>query len=327
MNGSPFPLWSPQLWRAYGITLRPYLLFVSGAGGLLGLALVPAPAPAATSLAIFAALFFAYGLGQALTDVFQIDTDRISSPYRPLVRGEISSAQVLGLSAAGLALCGLVLAVHSPATLVLAALSVLGLLTYTPLKRRWWGGPAWNAWIVALLPGLGYLAGARAPLAALASVRIALAAASCFFSYAVFVILGYLKDARADRATGYQTVVVRFGSQPAILCSAGCALAAVVASTALVVPVALAPGRPLPAIAGAGLWAWGLVTLVFGHLQGWRVERDEEAFPAVASSVRGFVALHLGEAALLRPEWTWSGLALLALFELFLRARPERSQI
>jgi 4-hydroxybenzoate polyprenyltransferase len=211
--------------------------------------------------------------------------------------------------------------------MVLAALSVLGLLTYTPFKRRWWGGPAWNSWIVALLPGLGYLAGARAPLAALASGRIALAAASCFFSYAVFVILGYLKDARADRATGYQTVVVRFGSRPAILCSAACALAAAVASTALVAPVSPTLGVSLPALAGAGLWSWGLFTSLLGHLQGWRVERDEEAFPAVASSVRGFVALHLGEAALLRPEWTGASLVLLALFELFLRARPERSQI
>ena len=35
----PFPVTSARFWRAFGVTMRPYLMFVSGASGLVGLAL------------------------------------------------------------------------------------------------------------------------------------------------------------------------------------------------------------------------------------------------------------------------------------------------
>ena len=38
----PFPVRSWRFWRAYGVTMRPYLLFVSGVSGLVGLALADA---------------------------------------------------------------------------------------------------------------------------------------------------------------------------------------------------------------------------------------------------------------------------------------------
>ena len=86
------------------VTLRPYLFFVSGASGLVGLALA-GEVPAAVLAPAFLAFFLSYGLGQALTDVFQTDTDALSSPYRPLVRGEIAGGPVLAVSLSGLALC------------------------------------------------------------------------------------------------------------------------------------------------------------------------------------------------------------------------------
>jgi 4-hydroxybenzoate polyprenyltransferase len=85
----PFPVTSWRFWRAFGVTMRPYLLFVSGASGLVGLAL----ADSLGEPLLFAAavpFFLSYGLGQAITDTFQTDTDALSSPYRPLVRGEIT---------------------------------------------------------------------------------------------------------------------------------------------------------------------------------------------------------------------------------------------
>ncbi|MBM3297987.1 MAG: penicillin-binding protein 2, partial [Candidatus Aminicenantes bacterium] len=51
----------------------------------------------------FLPLFLSYGFGQALTDCFQTDTDSLSAPYRPLVRGTISRGQVLAVSLGGLA--------------------------------------------------------------------------------------------------------------------------------------------------------------------------------------------------------------------------------
>ncbi len=104
----------------------------------------------------FVPLFLSYGLGQALTDCFQTDTDALSAPYRPLVRGVVSKTQVLWVSLIGLT----VRRSHSrvPQSLRFCcsgSLRSLGLLTYTWFKRRWWGGPPWNSWIVACIPLMG----------------------------------------------------------------------------------------------------------------------------------------------------------------------------
>ena len=109
----PFPVTSWRFWRAFGVTMRPYLLFVSGASGMVGLALAPALGGLVLVLAALP-FFLSYGLGQAITDTFQTDTDALSSPYRPLVRGEITRAQVLVLSLCALLAIGLLFALLNP---------------------------------------------------------------------------------------------------------------------------------------------------------------------------------------------------------------------
>ena len=319
---APYPLLSRGFIAAYWVTLRPYLLFVSGAAGLVGLAL-PADIESSAFAAAFVAFFLCYGLGQALTDAFQTDTDALSSPYRPLIRGQISRAQVLRVSLGGLALCALVFACCNLWTVVPSVLGVLGLASYSAMKRRWWAGPLWNSWIVALLPLIGLLCGG-APLArALDHPLLPRVMVSVGLSYATFVLLGYLKDVEADRATGYETLPVRFGRR------ATCAASALCLAPALGCAPGLLVGRPAGAAAWAGLtlWAAGALLLLAAHLRALRVKRDDQAHPAIALGVRGFVALQLGQAVVLRPG-LWALALLLALaFEQTLRRRPCREQI
>src|SRR3569832_104450 len=94
-NNAVYPICSLGFLRSILITMRPYLLFVSGVAGCAGLALSPGEISIGKYLFAFIAFFLGYGFGQALTDVFQTDTDSISSPYRPLVRGIISKRSVL----------------------------------------------------------------------------------------------------------------------------------------------------------------------------------------------------------------------------------------
>ncbi len=320
MGSRPFPIASLGFWRAYAVTLRPYLFFVSGAAGLVGLALTPIGGGAL--VAAFAAFFLSYGLGQALTDVFQRDTDALSAPYRPLVRGELAPRTVAAVSLAGLAACSLVFALLDPRTLALAAAAVAGLATYTPLKRHFWGGPPWNSWIVALLPAIGTLCGGGAE----SRGALGAACASVFFTYAVFVLLGYFKDVEADRATGYATLPVRFGRPVALATSAALLVPGVPASAWLVAQAPAPASVPARALALA-LWALGLAWLGLAHLRLVGTTRDAEAHPGIALSVRGFVALHLGEAAILRGDLAVPGLVLLVLLEGALAARPCREQV
>jgi geranylgeranylglycerol-phosphate geranylgeranyltransferase len=322
-----FPIWSAGFWRAYGVTMRPYLCFVSGAAGLVGLALAHGRSWPALGAA-FAALFLTYGLGQALTDVFQTDTDALSSPYRPLTQGRITKAQVLAVSLAGLGLCGLVLAALSLWTVPLSILAILGLIAYTWFKRRWWGGPLWNAWVVAALPAIGFLAAGGRAGALRSEPMLWAAMLSVLFSYAVFVLLGYFKDISADRATGYRTLPVVAGWRPAALVSLGLGLAAVVSSAWLLALLGAFDGGRSPALAVAlPLWLAGAASVVGAHPYMWRLRSESEAHRAITWTVRGFVLLHLGESAVALPALAVPALIFYALFELVLAARPERSQV
>jgi geranylgeranylglycerol-phosphate geranylgeranyltransferase len=323
---APFPVTSWRFWRAYGVTMRPYLLFVSGASGLVGLAL----ADALDGIVLLAAalpFFVAYGLGQAITDTFQTDTDALSSPYRPLVRGEITRRQVLAVSLAALLAIALVYALLNPWSLVPALLAVAGVVLYTPFKRHWWGGPAWNSWIVATLPLLGVLLGGATPTQALARPEVWLAMGSVYFSYAVFVLLGYFKDVEADRSTGYDTIVVHFGRRPALWVSALHAVLALACSAALIRAGASAELVAWPALVGGALWLGGALALAAAHVRIAGTTGDKEAHPAIALVVVGYVAMHLGEATLLRPGlWVASALVF-PLSVVMLGGRPERTQV
>ena len=326
-SGRAAPATTATFWRGYWLTLRPYLFFVSGSSGLLGLAL--APDLGQLGLAVtFPAFFFAYGLGQAVTDVFQTDTDALSAPYRPLVRGEISRAHVLLVSLLGLSLCALVMALGNTLTLALSGLAVLGLLTYTWFKRRWWGGPFWNAWIVAVLPVIGYLCGGVSPSSALGDRGLAAAGLSVFFSYAVFVLLGYFKDISADRATGYRTLPVVAGWQTSVAVSAFFALAATLSGLALLAQLYSADAvLSATAWASGAMWLAGVHLLVLAHPSMLRLGSEEKAHHAIALAVRGHVLMHFGLAAAVRPGLLLPVAAAYVLFEATLSRRPEATQI
>ena len=314
--------------RAYAVTMRPYLLFVSGATGLAGLALVPG-VELATVFPAGIVFFLSYGFGQALTDCFQLDTDSLSAPYRPMVQGVLDRRDVLLVSLLGLLVCGGVVVALHPMNALLAGLAVIGLATYTWFKRRWWAGPIWNAAVVALLFLMGYAAGVGgsgdAPRFGLGLLGSLIAV---FFGYANFVLTGYLKDTTADRATGYRTLPVVFGLVPTRLASDGCALLVLggvvlaaqdILRTATRTSGAMVLGGAL-LVAGAG--AAGL-----GQLRLRRVYSERNAFAAIVPVVHAYVLLLSGLAALAQPVWAIPLAGLYAAFVVVLRRRPMREQV
>jgi 4-hydroxybenzoate polyprenyltransferase/geranylgeranylglycerol-phosphate geranylgeranyltransferase len=321
------PIYSPvdlEFWPRFGVTLRPYLLPVSAIAGLTGLALVPG-VPAITYVPALAAFLLAYGFGQALTDVFQTDTDARSSPYRPLVRGEIGRGAVFGVALSGLLLCGTLLALLNPWNLVLAAAAVLGLLAYSPLKRIFWAGPPCNSAVMALLPAMGLLCVEPSLASSIGNPLLLPAMVSVFFSYAVFVLLGYLKDVDADAATGYDTLPVRFGRRTTVVVSGVCASTAVGFSAVLVSRGVETIGPWL--LLAAVLWIGGIALLARSHLLAFHSQRDGDAHPAIELSVVAFVALHAGEVCLIAPALSWSAVLVLGLSWWLLKRRPCREQV
>lgn len=326
----PYGLWTLAFWRAYLMTMRPYLLFVSGAAGMAGFADGSAKGLFA-ALAVFFALFLSYGFGQALTDCFQIDTDSLSSPYRPLVRGSIKKRQVLWISLIGLFSCCLVLVVLNPKIVIPGILCVFGLATYTFFKRRWWGGPFYNAWIVALLPVIGKMAavgpGWNFEYVMATGILLPITV-STLFSYANFVLMGYFKDISADRTSGYNTFCVAFGWKSAAVATDLLALLSILATgwafwkfnsfASLLCPIRL------PSV---GILIVAIIGLIQAQVGIHRTRDEHRAHDPIANVVRGFVLLRLAEICLVRPGW----LILVAIFyigfEAVLKLRPEESQI
>lgn len=316
-------------WKAYWITMRPYLLFVSAAAGMVGFA-AGAQRGIAITLGAFVVFFLSYGFGQALTDCFQLDTDSISSPYRPLVHGLISRRNVLLVSFTGLFGGCFFLFLLNPLTLLCTLLCVIGLATYTYFKRRWWGGPFYNAWIVVLLPFVGKLAadGTRGLFSfPIKKGVLPFIMLSVFFSYANFVLMGYFKDITADRASGYNTFVVSFGWKKAAI-----------ASDILAFFSLLFSGLGISIILrGDALFSWkwisiplylgGFATLILAQIGIHRRQDEKEAYRPITHVVRAFVLLHLAETSSIRPEWIPFLVFFYMSFELILKKRPEKRQV
>ncbi len=319
MRNHPVPMLSLDFLSAYAITMRPYLLFVSGITGLAGLSLAPSIPPASTLL-LATVFFLSYGFGQALTDCFQLDTDTLAAPYRPLVQGIVRRSQVLVVSLIGLIMSGLVVAYYNVLNIPLALLTVGGLATYTYFKRRWWAGPFYNAAIVGLLLLIGYAAGAGAAgFTITASLPAIGAILVTFFGYANFVLTGYYKDISADRATGYNTLPVVAGLRTATAVShffAALTLAGCVVAVA-------ASARDIHSL--LFLCAGATATIV-GQVRLQQVN-EATAYKAISPVVHSYILYASAVAVANRPAWFLP----LTLFYLgFLGAmnsRPMQGQI
>lgn len=305
-------------WRYYLIQMRPYLLFISAAAGMLGVAAAMAVQPAAPQRLLWLAFppfLLAYGFGQALTDCFQTDTDRLSAPDRPLSKGLLAMRHVLIISSLGLAGCAIILVWLNPWNLLPALLTVGGLATYTTIKRQyWWGGPPYNAWIVSLLPVMGFLTVAP-DLRGLPVGWVLMT----FVAYANFVLMGYLKDIEADAATGYRTFPVVFGWRKTVW--GGHLLAALSL-------VAFVPSLSTGGLYAGLAWSLAAVFALLGQRSAAGAKPSARAsIFAIECTVRTFVLLQLAAILSSQPDWYVAAIVFYLLFEWVLRARYEQGQV
>jgi 4-hydroxybenzoate polyprenyltransferase len=301
----------------YWITMRPYLMYVSGMTGMLGLSL--------GNLSSFLTIlygfifFLSYGFGQALTDCFQIDTDKISSPYRPLVKGTIQKKDVIIISMLCLFISGAILAYANIYNGLLAAAGIMGLTTYTFFKRRWWVGPFYNAWIVACLGLMGFLCGGVSLAGAFANPSLLGYLLTIFFGYANFVLIGYFKDIEADAKTGYFTFPVVFGRK-----------AAAWASLLLAILTVLVPFNHAfkdPQWQSVLLLTTGSAFLLLTAYKTFQIKHDHEAHQAIAYAIHAYLLILGSLICFQKPSWFGWIVMMYFSFVLTLNQRPMKQQI
>lgn len=311
--------------RAYLITMRPYLLFVSGITGIAGMSFIP-ELSISKAILIFTASFLSYGFGQALTDCFQTDTDSISSPYRPLTQGLISKFQVLVLSTLGLIFCISIFSIYNPLNLVLGILSGLGLATYTYFKKKFWAGPFYNAWIVMLLFIMAYLCGSST-FTLLNNPKIVYSLFTVFFGYANFVLVGYFKDIDADSKTGYNTLPVVFGRRTAAIISNLFGILTILMTISLFQYQGFPGGFSIENILTYFFLFAGTLTMIFCQLLVHYIKKDSESSTAISLSVHSYILLLASIAVLNKALWIGPMIAFYILFNLTMYLRPSKSQI
>jgi 4-hydroxybenzoate polyprenyltransferase len=317
----PYKLYSFSFWKAYFIQMRPYLLFVSGVVAWAGMSLVQLDNISTTQyLLTFIPLFLGYGFGQALTDCFQMDTDKISAPYRPLSQGKISSSAVFWVSISGLVAISSVLVYLNIWNALLCLLSILGLAAYSIVKRRYWfAGPFFNAFIVVLLPIMGFISLSGGFLTSFLDSTLLKLLVVTFFSYSSFVLIGYLKDISADKETGYQTIPVVYGWETAVWISD------------LFVILTIIFCYDLVSFSTVGIICFILASIValsghlYGHLTKEKIESNS-VIP-VSSTVRSLILWHSAIILAYNESLLFYVVAFYFLFELVFYFRPEKHQI
>jgi 4-hydroxybenzoate polyprenyltransferase len=301
-------------------------MFISGITGVVGMSFSTELASFKAVL-IFVATFLSYGFGQALTDCFQIDTDSLSSPYRPLTQGIVSRKYFLIISVIGLCSVIFILTIFNPVNLLLGILAGFGLSTYTYFKRKWWAGPFYNSWIVLVLFIMSYFAALGKAVLHFTDTIFITAAIAVFFCYANFVLTGYFKDIEADRSTSYKTLPVVFGRRISVFVSD--AFAFIYSITIFILIVSLAfDSFPYETILKSIVFIYcGIGATVVAQLNLHAVKSDVEARKAVVPCVHGYILLLAGIAILNKPEWFLLIMIFYLLFIITMITRPVKEQI
>jgi 4-hydroxybenzoate polyprenyltransferase len=226
-------------------------------------------------------------------------------------------------SLAGLSVSGAIIIYFNILNFALAITATLGLATYTYFKRRWWGGPFYNAWIVGVVFVMGVLSQpVHVP------VRSALffgTLAAVFLGYANFVLTGYYKDISADAKTGYNTLVVKFGMKFSAYVSDVFALLQL-AGYVIAVALLYNPENWYP-VASIITGLAGFIFLAAGQYYIHRVKSEAEAYKSISPVVHAYILLPASIVCLSKPEWSLWITAFYAGYILTLKLRPERSQI
>jgi 4-hydroxybenzoate polyprenyltransferase len=308
--------------EGYIITMRPYLLFVSGITGIAGMSFTNNQ-NWQYYLAIFTASFLAYGFGQALTDCFQMDTDSISAPYRPLTQGLLSKSQTLIVSVLGLIYCMAVFGYFNHMNIILGVLSGLGLATYTPFKRRWWGGPFYNSWIVAVLFIMSFLSGKDS----IFSDSIIFSILSIFFGYANFVLSGYFKDIEADRVTGYNTFPVVFGRKKSAIVSDSFAFLHIFFTGLALIFILDNSNNYYELMFVLVFYLASSIVSIISQLKLHLVKTDDQAHGAIVLTVHSYILSISSIVVAVKPNWLTYIILFYIGFIITLKLRPSISQV
>lgn len=199
---------------AYVRSMRLYFAFITGVAGWIGVSfaryLYPGSTSTGRSVIILGILFLSYGINQVINDFFGLKEDRINSPHRPMVTGELNWRGALVLSALLIVVSSFVTWRLSPWALIPFAAGILLNLAYEVTKGVPFLGNIVFGMMISTCTAYGFLASLppqgeifTPPRLYVLGLVALMNALMCYYTY--------FKDYRGDKLTGKITAVVLLG--------------------------------------------------------------------------------------------------------------------
>lgn len=193
---------------AYVKSMRPYLFFLSGMTGLLGIVFSGVNPSAVKVIAVLSVVFLGWGVNQVINDLLGLREDRINAPHRPLVTGELPVEFAVLLSTLFCLLGGIVTYFLNPQALILYFSVFLLNIFYEYAKKIPLLGNLIFGFLLAPCVYYGAMCVNNKGLEILLDKNLLLLSLGVILVNITVAFFTYYKDYRGDSATGNKTVIV-----------------------------------------------------------------------------------------------------------------------
>lgn len=204
-----YKLFSKQIIFAYIKSMRPYLFFISGMAGLLGMVFSNATSSVGRTFSVLSILFVGWGVNQVINDLLGLKEDRINAPHRPLVTGELPIKAAVTFSLFFFVVGAIVTYFINPQALILYLLVFVLNIVYEYSKKVPLLGNIVFGFLLAPCVYYGAMCINSRGLEILLDKKLFLIAVAIILINFTVAFFTYFKDFQGDKITGKKTIIVQ----------------------------------------------------------------------------------------------------------------------
>lgn len=195
--------------NAYIKSMRPYTFFITGIAGLIGMLLVYSSVSFLQKTIVLLLLFLSYGVNQVINDLIGTKEDKINSPKRPLISGELDKRKAVILTGCIFLIGAILTYFFNPYALIIYFLGYSANFLYEYFKRIPLIGNLWFGLMVSLAPIYGALAITNLTLLeAFSNFNLLYTAILIALSSSTLCYFTYFKDYLGDKQENIKTLIV-----------------------------------------------------------------------------------------------------------------------
>lgn len=200
---------------SYIKSMRPYLFFISGMAGWLGIIFSGTASSVGRTIVVLSVVFIGWGVNQVINDLLGLKEDKINAPHRPLVTGELPARQAIMLSIIFFILGGLITFLLNPKALILYLSVFILNIVYEYSKEIPLLGNIIFGILIAPCVYYGAMCMNNKGLEILFDKTLSFLTVAVVLINFVVAFFTYYKDFIGDKVTGKNTIIVYLNPEKA----------------------------------------------------------------------------------------------------------------